>query len=99
MRISSATVTPPFDGLDHALADHGLQRSHQLTADLLALLRLEEVQDAGDRLRGGGGVQGGKDECPVSAAPIAAWKLIASRISPIMMMSGSWRRTYFSPWG
>jgi len=30
---------------------------------------------------------------PVSAALMADWKLIESRISPIMMMSGSWRST------
>ena len=34
--------------------------------------------------------------CPVSAALMAAVKLTESRISPIMMMSGSWRRTFFS---
>ena len=37
-----------------------------------------------------------KTRCPVSAALIAAAKLMSSRISPIMMMSGSWRKTCLS---
>ena len=39
-----------------------------------------------------------RTRCPVSAALIAAEKLMSSRISPIMMMSGSWRRTWMSAW-
>ena len=38
-----------------------------------------------------------RTRCPVSAALMAAVKLVASRISPIMITSGSWRRTCFSP--
>ena len=37
-----------------------------------------------------------KTRCPVSAALIAAVKVVASRISPSMMMSGSWRKTCFN---
>ena len=33
-----------------------------------------------------------KTRCPVSAACTAIWAVSASRISPTMMMSGSWRR-------
>ena len=95
--ISSAGVTAPADRVDHALANDGLQRARQLPPDLLALIGLEEIQNAADRLRGVGGVQRGKTRWPVSAALIAAVKLIASRISPIMMMSGSWRSTCLRP--
>ena len=37
-----------------------------------------------------------KTRWPVSAALIAVLKLMSSRISPIMMMSGSWRRIWVS---
>ncbi len=33
-----------------------------------------------------------KTRCPVSAACTAFWAVSSSRISPTMMMSGSWRR-------
>ena len=50
------------DGGHHALADDGLQGAGDLAADLVPLVRLEEVKNAADGLGGVGGVQGGKDE-------------------------------------
>ena len=60
--ISSAGVMPPPIVLHHALANDGLQRAGQLPANLLALFRFEEVENAADGLRGVGGVQGGEHQ-------------------------------------
>ena len=64
----------------------------QLAADLLALIRFEEIQDAVDGLSGVGRVQRRQNKMPGIGGAHGGGKALASRISPIMMMSGSWRK-------
>ena len=84
-----------YEPLASALADHGPQ-VRELPPDLLALIGLEilrmRLTDC-DAL-----VVWSVDttRCPVSAALMAAEKLMSSRISPIMITSGAWCRTFRS---
>ena len=55
------------------------------------------AEDTLQGLRRVDGVEGGEDPRPVSAAEMATAMVSRSRISPMRMTSGLWRKTYRSP--
>ena len=83
-------------GLGQLLADDALERAGELDADLLLLVRREDVDDAVDRLAGVLGVQGGEDEVAGLGRGQRDEIVSRSRISPTRMMSGSCRSTCLS---